>query len=317
MDGHSGGSAGFSSGLVLVSYVVEAMRSVPNAPTVLSWAPEIPIQYVDLNGVKLRYITAGSGVPLVLLHTIRTQLDIFRKVIPELSKHFKVYALDYPGHGFSDIPKVDYRPEVFVDTVSGFLDKLDIRDAIVAGISIGGTIPLILAARQNSRLKKVISINPYDYAAGRGIHRSSVLANLIFSLSFVPIVGPTVMRLRNSIVEQKILEGGVAYPEALPVDFKKELFQVGCRPGHYKAFISLIRNSSAWDKARHEYGRIRIPVLLVYGAHDWSRPEERDANQKAIAGAEMTIVSDAGHFISLDAPDEVIRSIKRFSASTT
>lgn len=301
--------------LVVVSYLVEAMRSAPKIPTTLKWDPKIPIEYVDVDGVRLRYITVGTGPTLVLLHTLRTQLDIFQKVIPELSKQFKVYALDYPGHGFSDIPKVEYKPEVFVHAVAGFLDKVDVNDAIVAGISIGGSISLILAAHQHPRVKKVISINPYDYAKGRGIQRSSAVANLIFSLSHVPIIGPTVMRLRNPMVEEKILEGGVAYPEALPPEFKKEMFEVGCRPGHYEAFISVIRNLSGWDDARAEYGQIKVPVLLVYGEHDWSRPDERDANQKAIPGAEMTIVKDAGHFMSLDAPDDVVRLIKQFGGS--
>ena len=218
--------------LVVVSYLVEAMRSAPKIPTTLKWDPKIPIEYVDVDGVRLRYITAGTGPTLVLLHTLRTQLDIFQKVIPELSKQFKVYALDYPGHGFSDIPKVEYKPEVFVHAVAGFLDKVDVNDAIVAGISIGGSISLILAAHQHPRVKKVISINPYDYAKGRGIQRSSAVANLIFSLSHVPIIGPTVMRLRNPMVEEKILEVGVSYREAWPPEFKKEMFEVGCRPGH-------------------------------------------------------------------------------------
>ena len=301
--------------LVVVSYLVEAMRSAPKIPTTLKWDPKIPIEYVDVDGVRLRYITAGTGPTLVLLHTLRTQLDIFQKVIPELSKQFKVYALDYPGHGFSDIPKVEYKPEIFVHAVAGFLDKMNVNDAIVAGISIGGSISLILAARQHPRVNKVISINPYDYAKGRGIQRSSAVANLIFSLSHVPIIGPTVMRLRNPMVEEKILEGGVAYREALSPEFKKEMFEVGCRPGHYEAFISVIRNASGWDDARAEYGQIKVPVLLVYGEHDWSRPDERDANQKTIPGAEMTIVKDAGHFMSLDAPDDVVRLIKKFGGS--
>ena len=72
--------------LVVVSYLVEAMRSAPKIPTTLKWDPKIPIEYVDVDGVRLRYITAGTGSTLVLLHTLRTQLDIFQKVIPELSK---------------------------------------------------------------------------------------------------------------------------------------------------------------------------------------------------------------------------------------
>jgi hypothetical protein len=62
-----------------LSYVVEGLRSAPVAPTRLSWAPEIPIRYVNVNGVTLRYVKVGQGPPLVLLHTLRTQLDMFQK----------------------------------------------------------------------------------------------------------------------------------------------------------------------------------------------------------------------------------------------
>ena len=86
-------------GLWLLSHVMEALRPVPKTPATLRWAPEIPIHYVEVDGNKLRYIKAGAGPVLVLLHTLRTQLDLFEKVVPGLSKHFTVYALDYPGHG--------------------------------------------------------------------------------------------------------------------------------------------------------------------------------------------------------------------------
>ena len=94
-----------------------------------------------------------------------------------------MYALDYPGHGFSDIPETDYDPELFVRTVEGFLDKLDLKDVTLAGISIGGVIPLIVAANHNPRVKKVIAINPYDYAHGMGIARANGWAWLTFNLA--------------------------------------------------------------------------------------------------------------------------------------
>ncbi len=103
--------AGSFVALVLVSYLVDAARPAPRPPQHLAWAPEIPVRYLDLNGVRLRYLATGDGPALVLLHTLRTQLDMFRRVVPELAKHFRVYALDYPGHGWSDIPQVDYDAE--------------------------------------------------------------------------------------------------------------------------------------------------------------------------------------------------------------
>src|SRR5262245_18952164 len=80
--------------LVILSYIVEALRSAPKRPEALVWAPRIPIEYVDLDGIRVRCIKTGAGPNLVLLHTLRTQLDIFEKIIPELERHFTVHAFD-------------------------------------------------------------------------------------------------------------------------------------------------------------------------------------------------------------------------------
>jgi pimeloyl-ACP methyl ester carboxylesterase len=71
-------------------------------------------------GCRLRYIKAGQGPSLVLLHTLRTQLDLFEKVVPKLVKHFTVYALDYPGHGYPDIPKARYDADFFASSIERF-----------------------------------------------------------------------------------------------------------------------------------------------------------------------------------------------------
>src|SRR5215213_5072571 len=52
---------------------------------------------------RLRYLTGGTGAPLVLLHTVRTQAEHFRHLIPMLQNHYTVYAVDLPGMGYSDI----------------------------------------------------------------------------------------------------------------------------------------------------------------------------------------------------------------------
>lgn len=309
----TGSLIGFFAVPVVVSYVVEALRSAPATPTRLSWAPEVPIKYVKINGINLRYVDVGEGPPLVLLHTLRTQLDMFQKMVPKLSKYFRVYALDYPGHGFSDIPSVEYTPEFFTDVVARFLEQLNIQDAIVAGESIGGSISLVLAARHNPRVKQVIAINAYDYDAGRGIMRGSPVAKLLFSLNNVPILGSTFWRLRQYPVFKLIMEGGVVHHDALPSALLREMHEVGNRPHHYRAFMSLVRHFVGWEDARANYAKIAVPVLLVYGEGDWSRPDEREANHRAIPGAQMTIVKDAGHFLSLDAPDALIEHILNFS----
>jgi pimeloyl-ACP methyl ester carboxylesterase len=293
---------------VLISYVIEALRSPPTPPERLSWAPDIPIRYVTVDGLKIRYIVAGDGPALVLLHTLRTQLDMFQAVVPELSRHFRVYAMDYPGHGYSDIPRADYTADFFVSTVARFLERLDIEDAILVGESIGGSIALLLAARHNPRVQRVVAINPYDYDAGRGLRRGSFLANVILGLNDVPVLGATVMRLRQFPVQKQIFEGGVVRKQSFPPGLLREMYQVGARRGHYRAFMSLVHNWPGWERARKEYGNIQVPVLLLYGDGDWSRNDERQANARDIPGAQIRVVKDAGHFLTLEAPGEVVHA---------
>jgi pimeloyl-ACP methyl ester carboxylesterase len=299
--------------LVALSYIVEALRPQPVPPARLDWAPDLPVAYADLGGLRLRYVTAGRGPALVLLHTLRTQLDMFQKVIPALAGHFTVYAVDLPGHGFSDIPSAEYSPEFFRSAVERFLETLRIEDAVLAGESIGGSIALLLAARHNPRIRAVVAINPYDYDRGRGIRRSSLLANVLFGLSNVPVIGGTVMRLRSFPISLGVLQGGVHRKGALPNSLVRELNAVGNRRGHYRALMSLIRHWPEWESARAEYGSVDRPVLLLYGDHDWSHPDEREANRRAVPGAEMRIVPGAGHFLALDAPEELVRSVLEFT----
>ena len=298
----------------LISFAVEALKPTPKAPDKLRWAPNIPILSVEIAGNRLRYIKTGKGPALVLLHTLRTQLDLFEKIVPELAKHFTVYALDYPGHGYSDIPKARYDAAFFTDAVEGFLAKLDLRDVTLAGVSIGGSISLIVAARRNPRVARVIAINPYDYAKGRGMARSSPLGWVVNYVALVPFIGETVMRLRNFLIMRSVLNGGVADPTSIPPALMQEMYRVGNRRGHYRAFISLLRNSASWETAAKDYGRIEIPVLLIWGAQDWALPSEREHDRKLIPGVEMTTLDRGGHFLALDRPQELTQAIVRFAA---
>jgi pimeloyl-ACP methyl ester carboxylesterase len=308
--------AGVGAAVWLLSFVVEALRPAPKPPAALPWDGNIPIDTVEVGGSRLRYIKTGSGPALVLLHTLRTQLDLFEKVVPDLARHFTVYALDYPGHGYSDIPKARYDATFFTQAVEGFLDRLDVRDVTLAGVSIGGSIALIVAARRNPRVARVVAINPYDYAKGRGMARSSLLGCILTYASLVPVVGETVMRLRNFLIMRTVLRGGVANPSSIPPALMKEMYLVGNRPGHYRAFLSLLRNAESWERATQDYGQIDIPVLLVWGDQDWARPPEREHDRTLIPNVKMTTVAGGGHFLPLDQPRALTELILRFAAST-
>jgi len=299
--------------LLVFSYVVEALRPAPKPPKSLGWAPGVSIQYAEIGGAKVRHIKTGTGPNLVLLHTLRTQLDLFEKVVPGLAKCFTVHALDYPGHGYSDIPKTRYDADFFVHSVEGFLDALDLRAVTLCGVSIGGAIALIIAGRRNPRVNRVVAVNPYDYYKGRGMTRSSFLGWLITVTSENRLIGGTVMRLRNFIIMKAVLQGGVAHPESVRRALLKEMYRVGNRRGHYRAFISLLRNAMSWETATKIYGNIDLPVLLVWGEKDWSRPSEREHDRGLVPGAQMVTVENGGHFLPLDRPQELQELIVRFA----
>ena len=201
-------------GLWLFSHLIELLRPRPKTPPSLRWSDTIPVNYVMIGGAKLRYVKVGAGPTIVLLHTLRTQLDLFEKVIPELSRHCTVYALDYPGHGYSDIPQARYDAPFFVAAVEGFIEAQDLRDVTLAGVSIGGVIPLLIAAQHNSRVARIVSINPYDYAKGRGLARSSLFGWMTTYAALVPLLGEIWMRLRSFPVTRAILRGGWRDPAA-------------------------------------------------------------------------------------------------------
>jgi pimeloyl-ACP methyl ester carboxylesterase len=308
-------AAGIGGSLWLLSYVIEALRTVPKPPAALRWAPDIPIQYVEVDGNRLRFVKSGSGPVLVLLHTLRTQLDLFEKVIPDLSKTFTVYALDLPGHGFSDIPTGKYDATFFVRAVEGFLDKLDLRDVTLAGVSIGGSISLILAARRNARVVRVVAINPYDYGKGRGLARSSLLGGFFTYVSLVPVVGETVMRLRMVPIVNAVFRGGVVNADSISPALMKEMYLVGNRPGHYRAFIALLRNSESWERATKDYAQITTPVLFVWASEDWARPSERRHDESLVPGAAAVTIAGGGHFLPLDKPEAVISHLNDFASA--
>ena len=293
-----------------VSFLVEALRPAPETPAAIPWDPSLKPAYVTVDDVRLRYVKVGAGPVLLLLHTLRTQLDLFHKVIPELARDFTVYALDYPGHGYSDIPDGSYDADFFVKYVNGFLEELDLTGVTLSGVSIGASISLIIAARRNPRVIRIIPINPYDYDEGKGLARASLLGRVVVRLAAIPVVGDTIMRLRNYGIMKAVLAGGVSDPTSISPALMKEMYMVGNRRGHYRSFINLLRNSSSWEQARSEYGNINVPTFMIWGAEDWSLPEERRYDESLIPGVQSVTLKTGGHFLPLDAPDDIVRHIR-------
>lgn len=297
--------------VLVASFAVEAGRSAPSTPWRTGWRPaDTRERYLTIDGMRLRALVAGKGPPIVLMHTLRTQIELFHEVIPALSEDFEVHAFDFPGHGYSEIVPGPYGTELFARAARGYLRRAGLANETLVGESIGGAIALQLAAEDDPHVARVIAINSYDYDRGRGIERGSLLSRVLFSMTRVPVLAETVWRLRWPGIFARVIRGSVHDPDRLDPGLVRHLHDIGNRPGHYRAFISLIRHFPQWETLRRRHGDIRCPVALLYGQHDWSYPEERTAAGTLIPGAKMTVVDGAGHLLSFDRPEAVVAAVR-------
>ena len=266
------------------------------------------------DGSRLRYFTKGTGPPLVLLHTVRTQLDYFQRVLPTLWDEFTVYALDLPGMGWSDIvPGVRYDEPELRGAVVEFVRALDLHDATLAGESMGAAIALLASIELTDHVRNVVAFNPYDYPGG--LERGNWFARLIGTAVRLPGSGPVFAAMENRMILRAVLRGGFADHNALPEDLLGELRRSGRRPGYPTVNRAVMRSLNGFIDARGRYARVTVPVTLVYSEHDWSRPAERDQVARQL-DVEAVTVPSAGHFSALECPTEMVRVIRQSVGGT-
>src|SRR6266536_3069767 len=282
------------------------MESRPNSDYTRTWAPSGEIEYAKLaDGTRLRYLRAGSGpADLILLHTVRTQLDHFQLVVPEISHAFTVYAIDMPGMGWSDItPGASYTEPALRRAIVEFVTALDLADVTLAGESMGATVSLTASTELEDRVRRVVAFNTYDYS--KGVGRANRVASIYVGSARLPAIGPVVTRMENKPVLGIALRGGLFERSKLPEHYLAELRRVGRRQGYPRVAREVFRNVDSMIAARPLYGRVTAPVTLIYGDHDWSQTPEREANLRSLRGARSISLSETGHFAALEQPARV------------
>jgi len=137
-------------------------------------------KYITVEGMKIRYMVKGAGSPLLLLHGYGEFLETWDFNIRPLSEHYQVYAMDLPGHGLSDKPKVAYNLSFFTRFVTDFMQALGIEHASLIGHSMGGHISLSVAINFAEKVDKLI------------LETSAGLSNdvsLLRKLCSIPVLG--------------------------------------------------------------------------------------------------------------------------------
>jgi pimeloyl-ACP methyl ester carboxylesterase len=257
------------------------------------------------NGFTLRYQQTGNGPPLVLMHTLRTQLEYFDEIVPALAERYTVYAVDLPAHGASSILPVKYTEPLFRESLRGFLERLDLHGVTLAGESIGGVLALTVAAELPDRVTRVVAINPYDYGErfGGGIRRGSGG----WVIGFFEWLGRYTLEPKALLAIA--LRGGFHDPAHLSGELLEKFHRTGGRPGYRRMESSLFANWESWVAARERYASVKAPVTLVYSDEDWSNDGERERNREALRPVQTVTIAGAGHFASLEKPRAVIDAV--------
>jgi pimeloyl-ACP methyl ester carboxylesterase len=269
------------------------------------WCGTGEITFLTLSsGTRLRYLKVGTGPLLLLLHTLRTQLDYFQRLIPKLTSHFTVYAVDLPGLGWSDIsPGASYEEPAVRTAVVEFVEKLDLKDITLAGESIGATLSLTTTTQLDRRVSNIIALNTYDYR--EGVERANLIASIAVKAMRIPVLGLLPSKLENALILRGVMRGGFYDPSKFPEGFLAEQLRSGRRPGYAQVECGYFRALPSYVAARNLYSRINVPVTLIYGDHDWSKPHERDEVAQLVQGSRRITLTQSGHFGSLEHPDEI------------
>ena len=115
-------------------------------------------RYETVEGSRVRYLRAGQGPAVVLLHGFASSIYTWKDVLPALREAHDVVALDLPGFGGSDMP-ADLSFESYPRVVRALLDRLGIARADLVGNSMGGAVAVVLAATDPSRVGRLVLID--------------------------------------------------------------------------------------------------------------------------------------------------------------
>jgi pimeloyl-ACP methyl ester carboxylesterase len=226
-------------------------------------------RFVTVDGARVRYLQAGSGPPLILLHGLMGYSFSWRFTIPALSRHATVYAPDQLGTGFSDRPaQLDCRLCAMADRLFKFLDAIGVSSFDLLGTSHGGAVAMTAASMRATRpdlhLRKLILVAPVNPWSTHGRRLAPFVGSPLGSTLFLRAVNH--MRwtfpywLARLYGDRKSIPPGTLEGYKAPVSI----------PGSFEYAVGIVRH---WTNDLHELEHaIRkladIPTLLVWGSAD-------------------------------------------------
>jgi len=267
-------------------------------------------------GHRMRYLRAGSGPPLVLIHGLLGYSFSWRFNWEPLAREFTVYAVDLLGIGFSDRPPVGSVPYDLCATADRMLEwmkSIGIRNAVLVGTSHGGGLAIAMAARDRqqglgliAKLVSVAGVNPWTPV---GHLRARIFGHPVGSVVF-KMLAPMLGMARLAMLERMYGDNSRITAETL------EGYRVPLElPRSLDYGIAIARN---WQKdlaclpdAIEQIGD--LPTLLIWGKKDKVVPIVSGHELKRhLKNAELEVMDRSGHLPYEEYPEEFNHILLRF-----
>ena len=247
---------------------------------------------------RIYFEEAGSGIPLVCLHTAGSDATQYRHMLNdgEITGRFRVIAFDMPWHGKS-LPPTGYHDEeylltteLYTETIRAVCAALELDRPAVIGCSMGGRIVLHLAEAFPDEFRAVIGVEASDHQQPwydrDWLHRPDVHGGEVCAA----------------------LISGLVAPQS-PDEYRWETLwgYLSSGPGIFRGDLHFYRADSDY---RERVGRIdsaRCPVWLLTGEDDFSCTPEDTIRAAGKIGVEATIMSALGHFPMSENPAQFRR----------
>jgi pimeloyl-ACP methyl ester carboxylesterase len=268
---------------------------------------------VRANETTVRYLEAGEGPPVVLVHGVGLDAAAisWKHAIPDLADDHRVLALDLPGHGESEKPRIRYTTEYYIDVLSSFVERLGLDSIRLAGISMGGAVALGYAL--DNDVEQLALVDSY------GLGTDALWRPMASVALRIPVVDSMLWRAMgtNTGTVRDALRG---YMSRASEEFVDEIHDALQDPGSGRALRSWQRSEFGAFGFRTCYldalEELSVPTLLVHGDDDTLLPSawsERAAER--LTDSELHVFEDCGHWPPRERPGEFNRILSSFLAS--
>jgi len=275
-------------------------------------------RWLDLAGGRMRYLKAGSGPPLILIHGLMGYSFSWRFTIPALAPHATVYAIDNLGAGLSKAAEgMDCTVHATAERVLQFADAVGIGDFDLLGTSHGGGVAIMVAAlciekraeRKDSRLQRLVLVAPVNPWSPHGKRLAPFVGSAFGSLLF----RNTIERWRSLdyLWLRRMFGDGSRIPSDSLAGYRMPALQ-----NHVLRHAArIVRNWTA-DLAELEAALPKIsdyPTLLIWGTKDRA-VDFRSAEplRRNFRDARLVAFEGAGHLPYEEAPEDFNRTLVEF-----